>query len=110
MGRADVDQDRVRLRVGDRAPPPASTPPQPAPLGVSTGLGHRLVGAVAVASVANDPAAQPGEVRWGGIAVTQWWISPRSGPAVPMMALRHMAFWHPFSLEFKRLAYQAMGP
>jgi hypothetical protein len=26
-----------------------------------------------------------------------------------MMAQRQMAFWHPFSLEFKRLAYQAMG-
>jgi CubicO group peptidase (beta-lactamase class C family) len=78
--------------------------------GVSTGLGHGLAGAVAVAPVANDPAAQPGEFRWGGIAGTQWWISPRRGLAVLMMAQRHMAFWHPFSLEFKRLAYQAMGP
>ena len=47
--------------------------------------------------------------RWGGIAGTQWWISPRSGITVLMMAQRHMAFWHPFALEFKRLAYQAMG-
>lgn len=47
---------------------------------------------------------------WGGIAGTQWWISPRSGIAVLMMAQRHMAFWQPFSLEFKRLAYEAMGP
>jgi CubicO group peptidase (beta-lactamase class C family) len=77
--------------------------------GVSTGLGHGLAGAVAVAPVANDPAAQLGEVRWGGIAGTQWWISPRSGIAVLMMAQRQMAFWHPFSLEFKRLAYQVMG-
>jgi CubicO group peptidase (beta-lactamase class C family) len=76
--------------------------------GVSTGLGHGLAGAVAVAPVANDPAAQIGEVRWGGIAGTQWWISPRSGIAVLMMAQRQMAFWHPFALEFKRLAYQAM--
>jgi CubicO group peptidase (beta-lactamase class C family) len=75
--------------------------------GVSTGLGHGLAGAVAVAPVANNPAAQLGEVRWGGIVGTQWWISPRSGIAVLMMAQRQMAIWHPFSLEFKRLAYQA---
>jgi len=25
------------------------------------------------------------------------------------MAQRQMAFWHPFSFEFKRLAHQALG-
>ncbi|TKW72787.1 MAG: penicillin-binding protein, partial [Bradyrhizobium icense] len=44
----------------------------------------------------------------GGVAGTQWWISPRRNMAGVMMAQRQMAFTHPFSFEFKRLAYEAI--
>jgi len=80
------------------------------PATVMTGLGHGLAGAVTVAApVAGDPAARPGEFRWGGIAGTQWWISPRDGVAGILMAQRQMAFFHPLAGEFKRLAYGALG-
>ena len=43
----------------------------------------------------------------GGIAGTHWWVSPTRGIAGNVMAQRQWAFWHPFSLELKRLACQA---
>jgi CubicO group peptidase (beta-lactamase class C family) len=49
-----------------------------------------------------------GEFYWGGVAGTQWWISPKCNMAGVMMAQRQMAFIHPFVFEFKRLAYEAM--
>ena len=42
------------------------------------------------------------------MAGTQWWISPKRNMAGVMMAQRQMAFVHPFSFEFKRLAYEAV--
>jgi len=42
------------------------------------------------------------------VAGTQWWISPKRNMAGVMMAQRQMAFVHPFSFEFKRLAYEAV--
>ena len=49
-----------------------------------------------------------GELYWGGVAGTQWWISPKHNMAGVMMAQRQMAFVHPFSFEFKRLAYETV--
>ncbi|QOZ26405.1 penicillin-binding protein [Bradyrhizobium sp. CCBAU 51753] len=49
-----------------------------------------------------------GELYWGGVAGTQWWISPKTGVAGVMMAQRQMAFVHPFAFEFKRMAYEAV--
>ena len=49
-----------------------------------------------------------GELYWGGVAGTQWWISPKRNMAGVMMAQRQMSFVHPFSFEFKRLAYEAV--
>ncbi len=42
------------------------------------------------------------------MAGTQWWISPKHNMAGVMMAQRQMSFVHPFSFEFKRLAYEAV--
>ena len=49
-----------------------------------------------------------GEFYWGGIAGTQWWISPRKNLAGVIMTQRQMSFVHPFAFEFKRLAYEAV--
>ena len=49
-----------------------------------------------------------GELYWGGVAGTQWWISPKHNMAGVMMAQRQMSFVHPFSFEFKRLAYETV--
>jgi hypothetical protein len=54
----------------------------------------------------NDHADSIGELYWGGVAGTQWWISPKANVAGLMMTQRQMAVFHPFVLEFKRLVYE----
>ena len=61
----------------------------------------------ATTSAFDHPDAS-GELYWGGVAGTQWWISPKRNMAGVMMAQRQMAFVHPFSFEFKRLAYETV--
>jgi CubicO group peptidase (beta-lactamase class C family) len=71
--------------------------------------GFGLGGAVTLHPSASDPAGSTGEFEWGGIAGTHWWISPRHQIAGVLMTQRQMGFWHPFSFEFKNLAYTALG-
>jgi CubicO group peptidase (beta-lactamase class C family) len=78
-------------------------------LGEIPGKGHGLAGAVTLAPSSLEPAGAAGEFQWGGIAGTHWWISPRQNLAGLLMTQRHMAFWHPFSFEFKQQVYRAAG-
>ena len=73
------------------------------------GKGYGLAGAVTIEPGPNDPAQSTGELQWGGIAGTHWWISPNTGLAGLLMTQRQMAFWRPFSFEFKKLVCQATG-
>ncbi len=72
------------------------------------GKGFGLSGAVTLAPSSIDPPASLGELQWGGIAGTHWWISPRHNLAGLVMAQRQMAFWHPFSFDLKRRVYEAV--
>jgi CubicO group peptidase (beta-lactamase class C family) len=78
-------------------------------LGEIPGKAFGLAGALTVAPSSLDPKESTGEFQWGGIAGTHWWISPRMNIAGLLMTQRQMAFWHPFSFEFKQLVYQAVG-
>jgi len=80
-----------------------------ASVGEVPGKGYGLAGSVTTAPGPVDPPASIGELQWGGIAGTHWWISPRTGLAGVLMTQREMAFWHPFHFEFKQLAYHAAG-
>ena len=73
-------------------------------LGEIVGRGHGLAGAVTVTPTPYDP---PGELQWGGIAGTHWWISPRAGVAGVIMTQRHWSFWNPFYFELKQHAQRA---
>jgi CubicO group peptidase (beta-lactamase class C family) len=77
-------------------------------VGAVPGKGYGLGGAVIMHPSETDPPASTGEFEWGGIAGTQWWISPRHNIAGLLMTQRQMGFWNPYSFEFKRLAYEAM--
>ncbi|MES2070004.1 MAG: serine hydrolase domain-containing protein [Pseudomonadota bacterium] len=77
-------------------------------VGPVPGKGFGLAGAVTLKPSALDPAASSGEFEWGGVAGTHWWISPRHNLAGLLMTQRQMAFWHPFSFDFKRRVYQAV--
>ncbi|MFZ6771773.1 serine hydrolase domain-containing protein [Undibacterium sp. SXout7W] len=78
-------------------------------IGDVPGKGFGLGGAVTLQASSIDPPGSAGEFEWGGIAGTHWWISPRHNIAGILMTQKLMSFWHPFSFDFKRLAYQAMG-
>jgi len=73
------------------------------------GKGFGLAGAVTLEPSPIDPARSTGELQWGGIAGTHWWIAPKANLAGLVMTQRQMAFWHPFSFEFKQLAHRAVG-
>ncbi|MBC3869490.1 beta-lactamase family protein [Undibacterium oligocarboniphilum] len=73
------------------------------------GKGFGLGGAVTLQASSIDPPGSEGEFEWGGIAGTHWWISPSHNIAGILMTQRLMSFWHPFSFDFKRQAYAALG-
>jgi CubicO group peptidase (beta-lactamase class C family) len=77
-------------------------------VGELRGRGYGLAGSVIVQPSSLDHKDAAGELFWGGMAGTQWWISPKAKVAGVMMTQRHMAFSHPFAVEFKRLAYEAV--
>jgi CubicO group peptidase (beta-lactamase class C family) len=72
------------------------------------GRGHGLAGALILEPSMFDHQDARGELFWGGRAGTQWWISPGANTAGLIMAQREMGFAHPFAVEFKRLAYEAV--
>ena len=54
-----------------------------------------------------DPPGSMGEVQWGGVAGTHWWIGPNRSIAGVIMAQRQRAFWNPFFFDLKKHAYAA---
>ena len=77
-------------------------------MGEQPGKVHGLAGGLIQKPTPFDHPDAAGELYWGGVAGTQWWISPKHNMAGVMMAQRQMAFVHPFSFEFKRLAYETV--
>src|SRR5499427_2368880 len=72
------------------------------------GRSHGLAGALIMEPSAFDHQDARGKLFWGGRAGTQWWISPKTNTAGLIMVQREMGFAHPFAVEFKRLAYEAV--
>ncbi|MCZ6640668.1 MAG: serine hydrolase [Gammaproteobacteria bacterium] len=54
-----------------------------------------------------EPATAKDEYHWGGMAGTHSWMAPRANLTGICMTQRMPGFWHPFSHDFKRLAYAA---
>jgi CubicO group peptidase (beta-lactamase class C family) len=77
-----------------------------AAFGELQGRGHGLAGGLVAKPSAFDYPDARGELFWGGRAGTQWWISSERNIAGLIMAQREMG--HPFAVEFKRLAYEAV--
>jgi CubicO group peptidase (beta-lactamase class C family) len=78
-------------------------------IGEMPGRSFGLVGSVVQKPLPFDHPDAVGELYWGGVAGTQWWISPRTNSAGVMMTQRQMSFAHPFAAEFKKLAYEAVA-
>lgn len=77
--------------------------------GAIPSLGYGLGGAFTRRASRLQPAAAVGELQWGGLAGTHWWVSPATGLAGVVMAQRHFGFWHPFWFDYKRKVYEAAG-
>ncbi len=58
---------------------------------------------------ADEPASATDEYHWGGMAGTHSWMAPRANLTGMCMTQRMPGFWHPFSHDFKRMAYQLAG-
>ena len=56
-----------------------------------------------------EPDSAIGEYHWGGLAGTHIWMSEKANIAGICMSQLLPAFWHPFSHDFKRLAYKIAG-
>jgi CubicO group peptidase (beta-lactamase class C family) len=76
--------------------------------GELVGRGYGLAGGLIVQPSPLHHPDTSGEFYWGGLAGTQWWISPKANVAGLLMTQRQMAFFHPFAFEFKRQAYEAV--
>ena len=73
--------------------------------GTVVGLGFALKSSVGE----NEPATSKDEYHWGGMAGTHSWMAPNAGITGLCMTQRMPGFWHPFSHEFKAMAYQLAG-
>lgn len=68
-----------------------------------------LGSSVRLGSDPGSPENVGGEVSWGGLAGTLWWINPRLGIAAVLMTQRYFGFGNPYAYEFNRHAYKALG-
>ncbi|MFM7120979.1 MAG: serine hydrolase domain-containing protein, partial [Gammaproteobacteria bacterium] len=57
----------------------------------------------------DEPASAVDEYHWGGMAGTHTWMAPRADLTGVCMTQRMPGFWHPFSHDFKRMLYAALG-
>jgi CubicO group peptidase (beta-lactamase class C family) len=80
--------------------------PVPGPI---PSLGYGLGGAVVRRASSLEPAGAVGELQWGGLAGTHWFINPVNGLAGVVMCQRHFGFWHPAWFAYKRQMYAAAG-
>ncbi|MEJ7928894.1 serine hydrolase domain-containing protein [Ramlibacter sp. AN1015] len=71
--------------------------------------GFGLGSSIALRPAPGEPAQVAGEVSWGGLAGTVWWLHPRLGTAGVLMTQRWLGTGHPYAVEFKRQAYRALG-
>ena len=65
--------------------------------------------ALRTAAEADESAKVVDEYFWGGMAGTHSWMSPRANLTGMCMTQRMPGFWHPFSHDFRRMAYQLAG-
>ncbi|WP_395699594.1 serine hydrolase domain-containing protein [Aquabacterium sp.] len=77
-------------------------------MGSFDGHGYSLGGGLTVQRWAGDPADAVGDLHWGGLAGTHWWISPQDKVAAVAMTQRQWGFSHPYWLELKALIRQAV--
>lgn len=99
-----IGQDTLALMRTNQLPPDVHVqfPMWDMP-GTVFGLGFALKESV----TEGEPEAMRGEYHWGGLAGTHSWMNDEAGIAGMCFTQRMPGFWHPFSHDFKRIAYRA---
>jgi CubicO group peptidase (beta-lactamase class C family) len=108
QGGAPLLQPRSLPRVFENQLPPGlwiGFPGEPR----TEGRGHSYAGSVTVERSDTDPSSAPGDLQWGGLAGTKWWIWPERKVCVALMTQRYMGSDLPFWPEFKALVRTAIG-
>ncbi|MEH6405240.1 MAG: serine hydrolase domain-containing protein [Sneathiella sp.] len=77
-------------------------------VGEMPGRGHGLAGSVIQKPFSHESSNVKGDLWWGGIAGTQWWVSPTNNVAGIVMTQRVMGFAHPFAADLKNRVYDAV--
>ncbi|MDT7837716.1 serine hydrolase domain-containing protein [Aquabacterium sp. OR-4] len=77
--------------------------------GAIAALGFGLAGAVSRTASPLVPAAAVGELQWGGLAGTHWFIHPGRRLLGVLMTQRMMGFWNPFWFLYRQRVYEALG-
>lgn len=72
------------------------------------GRAHGLAGGLVLAPSPFDHPQAEGELFWGGMAGTLWWISARHGYVAAVMTQRMFGYADPFAADLKRETYRAM--
>ena len=72
------------------------------------GRGFGLGSAVAIHPGPDDPPEITGQLNWGGMAGTLWWLNPRLNTAGVLMTQRYMGTGDPYAIAFKQLSYAAL--
>jgi CubicO group peptidase (beta-lactamase class C family) len=77
-------------------------------VGDLVGKGHGLVGGVVLQPAPFEHPESAGEIYWGGMAGTLWWLAPRHGFAGVLMTQRYLGHSDPFVADLKREVYRAV--
>ena len=93
------------MRTNQLAPGVAVAFPMWAMAGTTFGLGFALKETLQK----DEPMGAQDEYHWGGMAGTHSWMAPQAGITGMCSTQRMPGFWHPFSHEFKALAYEIAG-
>lgn len=67
--------------------------------------GFGLGGAIARAPGLLTPAGAVGDMQWGGLAGTHWFIHPTKRYAGVLMTQRFMGYWNPFWFAYRHALY-----
>lgn len=77
--------------------------------GAMPNFGFGLGGAITRSASTWQSNLSVGELQWGGLGGTHWWVSPASRSVGVLMTQRFFGFWNPFWFDYKQQVYRALS-